>query len=144
MNLLAQSTHEKAHISEISILLQKGKGAHTKTNPLAEHLAIGNLDQGDLVLRAKRNNQLLVSLLLAALVEHTHVRLATVKGLGGLTETTGKTVVDQRDAKNALESVEDGHLAGGAGISADLDLVGGDGGVGLGLFSVRLFNSFMC
>lgn len=115
------------------------QGQHTKTNPLAEHLSIGHLDQGDLVLGAKRNNQLLVGLLLAALVEDTHVRLATVQGLRRLTQTTRKTVVDQRDPENALQSVKDAHLARGiARVRGHLDLVGRNGGVGLGLFSVRL------
>lgn len=96
------------------------------------------------MLRAKRHNQLLVRLLLAALVEHTHVRLATVQRLGRLAESARKPVVDQRDAQNALQCVQHGHLARGvAAVSADLDLVGGgDGGVGLGLFSVRLFFFF--
>ena len=93
------------------------------------------------MLGAERNNELLVSVLLAALVQDTHVGLATVERLGGLTQTTGKTVVDERDAEDALERVEDAHLAG-AGVGADFDLIGGgDGGVGLGLFSVRLFLS---
>lgn len=110
----------------------------TKTNPFTKDLSIGNLDQGDLVLRAKSDNELLVSLLLAGLVEDTHVRLATVEGLGGLAETTGKTVVDQGDLENALERIVDGHLAA-AGLGGDLDILGlGDGGVGNGLFSVRL------
>ena len=117
---------------------------HTKTNPLPQHLPIRHLDQGDLVLGAKRHNQLLVGLLLAALVEHTHVRLATVQRLGRLAESARKSVVDQRDAQNALECVQHGHLARGvAAVGADLDLVGGDGGVGLGLFSVRLFFSHL-
>lgn len=114
-------------------------GKLTETDPLAEHLSIGNLDEGDLVLRAESDNELLVSLLLAALVEDTHVGLAAVEGLGGLTETTGKTVVDQGDAQNTLEGVQDGHLAA-AGIGRNLDLLsGGDGGCGL--FSVRLEDS---
>lgn len=88
------------------------------------------------MLRAESDNELLVSLLLAALVQDTHVGLAAVESLGGLTETTGKTIVDEGDAQNTLEGVQDGHLAG-AGIGRDLDLVGrGDGGCGL--FSVRL------
>ena len=96
------------------------------------------------MLGAKRHNQLLVRLLLAALVEHTHVRLATVQRLGRLAESARKSVVDQRDAQNALECVQHGHLARGvAAVGADLDLVGGDGGVGLGLFSVRLFFSHL-
>lgn len=89
------------------------------------------------MLGAKSDDQLLVGLLLAALVEDTHVSLAAVEGLGSLTQTTGKTVVDQGDAEDTLESVEDGHLAG-ASVSGNLDLIGGNGGVGLGLFSVRL------
>lgn len=89
------------------------------------------------MLRAESNNKLLVSLLLAALVKDTHVRLATVEGLSGLAQTAGQTIVDERDAQNALQSVQDGHLAG-AGIGGNLDLIGGDDGVGLGLFSVRL------
>ncbi|KAJ6119476.1 hypothetical protein N7523_003756 [Penicillium sp. IBT 18751x] len=99
-----------------------------KADPLAEHLSIGNLDEGDLVLGAKSDNELLVSLLLAALVEDTHVGLTAVEGLGSLTQTTGKTVVDQGDAQDTLQSVEDGHLAG-ASVSGNLDLVGSDGGL---------------
>lgn len=88
------------------------------------------------MLRAKGDNELLVGLLLAALVEDTHVGLAAVEGLGSLTQTTGKAVVDQGDAEDTLQSVEDGHLAG-ASVSGNLDLIGGNGGV-LDLFSVRL------
>lgn len=90
------------------------------------------------MLGAERHNKLLVGLFLAALVEHTHVSLAAVEGLGGLAQTTGKTVVDERDAENALECIKDGHLAAGAGLGGDFDLLGGGGGVGYGLFSVRL------
>jgi hypothetical protein len=90
------------------------------------------------VLRAQGDDQLLVGLLLATLVEDTHVGLTAVEGLGSLTQTTGKTVVDQGDAQDTLQSVEDGHLAR-ASIGGNLDLIGGgNGGVGLGLFSVRL------
>jgi hypothetical protein len=117
-------------------------GKLTETDPLAEHLSIGNLDQGDLVLGAKSDDQLLVGLLLAALVEDTHVSLAAVEGLGSLTQTTGKTVVDQGDAEDTLESIEDRHLAG-ASVSGNLDLIGGNGGVGLGLFSVRLYKTLL-
>lgn len=111
-------------------------GKHTETDPLAEHLSVRNLDEGNLVLGAESDNKLLVSLLLAALVEDTHVSLAAVEGLGGLTETTGKTVVDQGDAQNTLKGIQDGHLAA-AGIGRNLDLLGGGDG-GCGLFSVRL------
>jgi hypothetical protein len=49
--------------------------------------------------------------------------------------------VDQSNAEDTLQSIEDGHLAAGAGISGNLDLIGGgNGGVGHGLFSVRHFD----
>lgn len=93
------------------------------------------------MLGAQGDDELLVSLLLAALVEHAHVRLAAVEGLGGLAETARQTVVDQSDLEHALERVQDRHLAAGAGGRGDFDLIGGgDGGVGSGLFSVRLFS----
>lgn len=89
------------------------------------------------MLRAQRNNELLVRLLLAGLVQDAHVRLATVEGLGRLAETASKTVVDERELEHALESLEDGHLAlSGGGIGRNLDLLGGDDG--LVVFSVRL------
>ena len=89
------------------------------------------------MLGAQSDNELLVGLLLAALVEDTHVGLAAVEGLGSLTQTTGKTVVDQGDAEDTLQSVEDGHLAG-ASVGGNLDLIGGGNRV-LDLFSVRLY-----
>lgn len=91
------------------------------------------------MLAAKGNDELLVGLLLACLVENAHVSLATVKSLGGLTETTGKSVVDQRDLENTLEGVKDGHGAGLGGlIGANFDLLGGGDGAG-GLFYIRLW-----
>jgi hypothetical protein len=75
------------------------------------------------VLAAKSDNKLLVSLLLACLVQDTHVSLASVESLGGLTETTGKTVVHQGELENTLEGVQDGHLALGGGVRADFDLI---------------------
>lgn len=77
----------------------------TETSPLAELLAILNLDERDLVLVAKSDDQLLVGLLLAVLVQDTHVSLATVEGLGSLTETAGKTIVHKGELQNTLESV---------------------------------------
>lgn len=97
-------------------------GKLTETDPLAEHLSVGNLDEGDLVLGAESDNELLVSLLLAALVEDTHVGLAAVEGLGSLTETAGKTVVNERVAENTLQGILNGHLTLG-GIGGDLDLI---------------------
>ena len=114
----------------------------TKTSPFAELLSIRDLDKRDLVLAAEGNDQLLVRLLLAGLVEDTHVGLATVEGLAGLTETAGETVVDEGDLEDTLQGVQHGHGAGLAAIAAvgcDFDLAFGldllDVG---GLFSVRL------
>jgi hypothetical protein len=111
--------------------------ARTETGPLAELLAVGNLDQRDLVLRAQGNDQLLVGLLLALLVQDTHVSLTAVQGLGSLTQTTGKTVVHESQLQNTLEGIENGHLALG-GVGGDLDLILDLGGVVL--FYVRLFH----
>lgn len=110
----------------------------TETSPLAELLAVGDLDERDLVLAAESDNELLVGLLLASLVEDAHVGLAAVEGLAGLTETTGETVVDQGDLENTLEGVEDRHAATLLGvIGTDFDLLGGGDGRG-GLFYIRL------
>jgi hypothetical protein len=87
------------------------------------------------VLGAEGDDELLVSLLLALLVEDTHVSLAAVEGLGGLTETAGETVVHEGELQNTLEGVQNGHLALG-GIGGGLNLLGDLGGVVL--FYVRL------
>jgi hypothetical protein len=106
----------------------------TETGPLAELLSVGDLNQGDVVLIAKSDNKLLVGLLLAVLVQDTHVCLSAIEGLGSLTETTGKTVVHERELQDTLESVENGHLALG-GIAGNLNNIGDLGGV---VFYVRL------
>jgi hypothetical protein len=80
-------------------------------------------------------NKLLVGILLAVLVEDTHVSLAAVESLGSLTETAGKTIVHESQLQNTLEGVQDGHLALG-GIGGNLNLLGDFGGVIL--FYVRL------
>jgi hypothetical protein len=113
--------------------------SHTQTSPLAELLAIGNLDERDLVLAAERDDELLVRLLLARLVEDAHVSLAAIERLAGLAQTARKTVVDERELEDALERLEDAHLAlAGRGIGADLDLLGGGDGNVVVVFSVRL------
>lgn len=114
-------------------------GVLTKTSPLAELLSVGHLDQGDLVLGAESDDKLLVGLLLASLVEDAHVGLAAVEGLGSLTETAGKTVVHEGELQDTLEGVKNGHLALGAGIGGNLDLLGHLGGVVL--FYVRLYDA---
>jgi len=68
------------------------------------------------------------------------VRLASVESLAGFTETTGETVVDQGELEDALERVDDGHLAAGTaggGIDGNFDFFGGGGGGRL-LFSFGL------
>lgn len=112
------------------------RGQHTETSPLAELLAVGNLDQGDLVLGAEGDDQLLVGLLLALLVQDTHVSLSSIQGLGGFSETASETVVHESELQDALEGVENGHLTL-RGIAGNLDLLGDLGGVIL--FYVRLF-----
>lgn len=52
--------------------------------------------------------------------------LATIQSLGGFTETSGKTVMDEGMLEDTLQGLLDGHLAfAGGGISGDLDLLGG-------------------
>lgn len=74
---------------------------------------------------AQSLHELLIRLLLAALVEHGHVGLATIQRLARLAEAAGKTVVDERMPEDPLECFLDGHLALGGAIGRDLDLVGG-------------------
>lgn len=111
-------------------------GIHTETSPFTELLAILNLDQGDLVLVAESGDKLLVGILLAVLVEDAHVSLTTVKSLGSLAETTGKTVVHESQLQDALESILNGHLTLG-GIAGNLDLLDDLGNVVV--FYVRLW-----
>ena len=105
----------------------------TETSPLAELLAVGDLDERDLVLAAQSDDQLLVRLLLAGLVEHAHVGLAAVESLASLAQAAGESVVDQRDLEHALERVKDRHAAGRGG-GRDFDFTGIDGGI----FYIRL------
>lgn len=62
------------------------------------------------------------------------MRLATVEGLGGLTETAGEAVVDEGELQDTLEGVDGRQLALG-GVAGDLDDIGDLGGV---IFDVRL------
>lgn len=87
------------------------------------------------MLGAQGDDELLVSILLAGLVQDAHVRLAAVEGLGSLAQTAGKTVVDERQAQNTLEGVQNGHLALGGGIGRNLNLLLD---LGLVIFYVRL------
>jgi hypothetical protein len=129
----------RGHIQTPTTRVAEGTGSRlTETSPLAELLAVVNLDQGDVVLRAQGDDQLLVRLLLAALVQDAHVGLASVEGLGSLAQTAGKTVVHEGELQNTLEGILNGHLALG-GIGGNLNLLRGLGGVVL--FYVRLRGS---
>lgn len=106
----------------------------TETGPLAELLAVLNLDQRDLVLRAEGSDELLVGILLAVLVENAHVGLAAVESLGRLAETAGKAVVHESQLQDTLEGILNGHLTLG-GIAGHFDLLDDLGSV---VFYVRL------
>jgi len=94
-----------AHIHNL-----KNTTTRTKTSRLAKLLAIGSLDQRNLVLAAKRNNKLFVRL-----VQDAYVCLATVEGLGGLAQAASESVIDQRMRASLRTpfsaSRKDGHLA---------------------------------
>jgi hypothetical protein len=72
----------------------------TQTSPLAKLLAVGHLDERDLVLGAQGNDELLVRFFFASLVEDAHVRLAAIEGLGGFAEAAGQAVVDEGDLED--------------------------------------------
>jgi len=93
-----------------------------ETGPLSELLGIRDLDQVDVVLSAKSLDQLDVLLLSAGLDEDSHMGLTSVKGLGALAETAGKTVVDEGTLQDILKGLLDGHLSTGRGIGGNLNL----------------------
>ena len=95
-----------------------------ETGPGAEGLGVRDLEQVDLVLVAESLDELEVLGLVAGLDEDAKVGLATVEGLGALTQTTGETVVDQGLLENLLESILNRHgaLGGGGGLGL-LDLL---------------------
>ena len=73
-----------------------------EAGPGAEDLRVSDLDQVDLVLSAKRLNELEVLGLSAGLDEHAEVSLALVEGLGTLAETASEAVVDEGVLQNLL------------------------------------------
>jgi len=80
-----------------------------ETGPLAEELSIRHLDERDLVLRAQSDDELLVGLLLASLVQDTHVCLATIEGFGCLAQASGETIVDEGEFEDTFQGIKDGH-----------------------------------
>ena len=73
-----------------------------ETSPGAKHLRVSDLDQVDLVLRAEGLDKLDVLGLSARLDEDAQVRLALVKRLRALAETTSETVVDESVLQDLL------------------------------------------
>lgn len=84
------------HLPRIPLSIQ-----HTQTRPLAQLLAVRHLDERDLVLRAQRNDELLVRFFFAGFVEDAHVCLAAVEGFGGFAEAACETVVDEGDFEDS-------------------------------------------
>ena len=73
-----------------------------ETGPGAKNLRVSNLDEVDFVLGAESLNKLEVLSLCAAFDEDAKMGLALVKGLGALTKSTSKTVVNESVLQNLL------------------------------------------
>ena len=73
-----------------------------KTSPGTKDLSISNLDEVDFVLGTESLNKLKVLSLCAAFNEDAKMGLALVKGLGALTKSTSKTVVNESVLQNLL------------------------------------------
>ena len=86
------------------------------------------------MLVAQGLNELDVLGLIAGLAQHTQVGLTAVKGLGGLTQTTGETVVHQGLLEHLLKSILNAHSTalGSRGSLGLLDL-----DIDRGLLNVR-------
>ena len=74
-----------------------------KTSPLTENLRITDLDQVDLVFGTEGLNQLDVLGLSTGLDEDTQVGLALIESLGGLTETSSETVMNESGLQDLLK-----------------------------------------
>jgi len=110
----------------------------TEAGPLAKQLSVGHLDEGDLVLATQRDDQLLIGLLLAVLVEHAHVRLATVERLARLAESAREAIMDEGELQDTFERLLHAHAAAGAAARWNFDFLGRRRRSGGLLFSVRL------
>ena len=106
---LSDSFHAKKYVTQI----EKKRGQLTQPGPLAQQLAVADLNQRDRMLPAQRLDELLVRFLLTRLVEHAHVRLSPVERLGGFAEAAGETVVDEGELQGAFEGFVDGLARGG-------------------------------
>ena len=73
-----------------------------ETGPGTEDLGVTDLDEVDLVLGAEGFDEAEVLCFGAGLDEDAEMGLAFVEGLGGFTETAGKSVVDESVLQNLL------------------------------------------
>lgn len=73
-----------------------------ETSPLTKNLRVTNLNQVDLVFGTESLNQLDVLGLVTGLDEDTQMSLALVESLGGFTETTGETIVNESSLQDLL------------------------------------------
>ena len=108
-----QNTYHKSAFQKYHRYLYK---AHTETGPLAQLLAIGHLDQGNLVFVAQGNDELLVGIFLARLVKNAHVCLSAIEGFRSFAEATGEAIVHEGETEDTLEGIENGHLPLGGGV----------------------------
>ena len=86
-----------------------------KTNPFTKFFGISNLDEGDFMLSTQGFNQSNVFLLFAAFSQHAEMGITTIEDLDGLTESTGKTVVDEGATEDFAEGGLHGDHTGGFG-----------------------------
>ena len=106
-----------------------------ETNPFTELLGIGNLDKRNLLLRllAKSLDKLDVRLFGDRVTENTEKGVAGRQGLGSLTKTTSKTVVNKGTLKSTLKSLLNGHFTRSGGLNGNFDFLDGDN-----FFDIRL------
>ena len=60
------------------------------------------------MLPAQRHHQLLVSFLLARLVQHAHVGLSSIERFGGFAKAAGEAIVDEGEFQDTFEGFESG------------------------------------
>ena len=73
-----------------------------ETSPGTKNFGISDLDQVGAMLRAKGLNKLDVFSLSASLDQNTEVGFTLIEGLGALTKTTSKTIMDKSIFQNLL------------------------------------------
>jgi hypothetical protein len=105
LTLLTPVPHNHAtavdNFSSIALTIE-----HAQPSPLAQHLSVRHLDEGNLVFRAKGDNEFLVCFFLAAFVQDTHMCLATVKGLASFPQATRETIMDKGEFEDACVRID--------------------------------------